>query len=772
MKRFKRLLIILVALVIIFPFNDVKAATSKKISLNKKSAITYVGKTVNLKVSKFTTKETKKKIVWKSSNRKIATVYKDGKVVAKKPGKVVITAMMKSNKKIYSKCKITIYNPTKTLKLNSEKTISLIVGDTENINVSAIEPVSGTQPIEYASTNKKIASVDSKGRIKALSVGNTSVKAVSGGKSVTVIVYVIDKGTSYSYNENVKNNLFIDQEYTTEVDSSGRILISIPNNSQMPKKGEYITLPSAHEDLVFRVADIINRPNGEIFLQIEVPNAISDVYSNLSIGETMFPSGVEVIPEEGVTIDAIETISGRALDNTSLLGASLDVSDTDSIRISGSFNIGENNKILYKCSFYPSQILFDTKQKIFKLYMPYTISFTSESTVIDVSNYKKELFKQVIFDYGTVLSVQASVGISVDASMEVKNGINFEGVLEIESIDHNVTNKSTISLKGVDYQFNVELKIGPYLKCDLYAFEEEIEFINSILEKAHFKKASNELAKSLYFIELDVYVKSSLNEVSQEDGTLCDSVYGDIGAEASGKSERIDWLPEFSKPIAEKRIINMHKENGKDVKYCNYTPFSLDHKAVTLKAGEIQKISVVENINDPEEMHWSVKDASIIQLYAKTGREISFKAKKAGTTVITCKIGSKTEKCSITVKKDSRQLFSTKPIKNGTYLANKEWTIYDENGKTTIFKSKSAEVKDGYLIIDGYVFAFRGEKTIVWKSQRRKLKLASNCKINYSGGEMFYPINSSEVKKGFKVRLEIVFDVDKKGYVTAIVVCS
>ena len=103
MKRFKRLLIILVALVIIFPFNDVKAATSKKISLNKKSAITYVGKTVNLKVSKFTTKETKKKIVWKSSNRKIATVYKDGKVVAKKPGKVVITAMMKSNKKIYSK---------------------------------------------------------------------------------------------------------------------------------------------------------------------------------------------------------------------------------------------------------------------------------------------------------------------------------------------------------------------------------------------------------------------------------------------------------------------------------------------------------------------------------------------------------------------------------------------------------------------------------------------------------------------------------------------
>ena len=87
-------------------------------------------------------------------------------------------------------------------------------------------------------------------------------------------------------------------------------------------------------------------------------------------------------------------------------------------------------------------------------------------------------------------------------------------------------------------------------------------------------------------------------------------------------------------------------------------------------------------------------------------------------------------------------------------------------------ESKSAEVKDGYLIIDGYVFAFRGEKTIVWKSQRRKLKLASNCKINYSGGEMFYPINSSEVKKGFKVRLEIVFDVDKKGYVTAIAVCS
>lgn len=46
-----------------------------------------IGKTVTLKV-----KNNKKKVKWISSNKKIATVSKRGKVKGKKAGKVTITA--------------------------------------------------------------------------------------------------------------------------------------------------------------------------------------------------------------------------------------------------------------------------------------------------------------------------------------------------------------------------------------------------------------------------------------------------------------------------------------------------------------------------------------------------------------------------------------------------------------------------------------------------------------------------------------------------------
>jgi hypothetical protein len=76
---------------------QVQATTIK---INKKRATIYKGKTVQLKIS-----GTKKKVVWKSSNKKVATVSSKGKVTAKKKGTCTITATVA--KKQY-KCKITV----------------------------------------------------------------------------------------------------------------------------------------------------------------------------------------------------------------------------------------------------------------------------------------------------------------------------------------------------------------------------------------------------------------------------------------------------------------------------------------------------------------------------------------------------------------------------------------------------------------------------------------------------------------------------------------
>ena len=84
--------------------NVLEANAASKVKLNKTKATITVGKTVTLKV-----KNTKKKVKWSSSNKRIATVSSKGKVKGKKAGKVTITA--KIGKKKY-KCKVTVKKKT------------------------------------------------------------------------------------------------------------------------------------------------------------------------------------------------------------------------------------------------------------------------------------------------------------------------------------------------------------------------------------------------------------------------------------------------------------------------------------------------------------------------------------------------------------------------------------------------------------------------------------------------------------------------------------
>jgi len=88
-----------------------KVGNDKKVTLSKKKATLKKGKTLKLKAK--VTPESKKlkvkrhrKTVWESSNPKVATVSKSGKVKAKKKGKAVIWAYAQDG--VAAKCKVTV----------------------------------------------------------------------------------------------------------------------------------------------------------------------------------------------------------------------------------------------------------------------------------------------------------------------------------------------------------------------------------------------------------------------------------------------------------------------------------------------------------------------------------------------------------------------------------------------------------------------------------------------------------------------------------------
>jgi len=148
------------------------------LSLNKTKATIYTKGTTKVTL-KATVKGASSKVTWKSSNTKIATV-KSGVVTAKKAGTATITATANG---ISKTCKITVKNATLTVKKTA-----LTVKKGKTVKISAT--VTPGSKIAYKTSNKKIATVTSKGVVKGIKKGKTTITVSSNGIKKTVKITV------------------------------------------------------------------------------------------------------------------------------------------------------------------------------------------------------------------------------------------------------------------------------------------------------------------------------------------------------------------------------------------------------------------------------------------------------------------------------------------------------------------------------------------------------------------------------------------------------
>lgn len=173
---------------------EISKVAAKKITISGSKYVAK-GKKVTLKAAVFPAKASQK-VVWTSSDEKIAKVSSKGVVKGIKAGKVKITATSKANPKIKATWKMTvtpkpvkkiaIKAPVKNLDLNGTKTVTL---------KAKVSPSNAAGEVVWKSSKPSVASVSKKGKVTAKSKGSTVItaSAVDGsGVKTKITITVID----------------------------------------------------------------------------------------------------------------------------------------------------------------------------------------------------------------------------------------------------------------------------------------------------------------------------------------------------------------------------------------------------------------------------------------------------------------------------------------------------------------------------------------------------------------------------------------------------
>ena len=165
------------------------------ITLSKSSLNLLKNQTVKVKATIAPSNAKVKDVVWKSSNTKVAKVDSKGNIKGISYGTATITATAKGNTKVKKTIKVKVAPPVhaKSVKLNKTSS-SVIKGNTLTLTATVSPSNTTNKTVKWKSSNKKVATVSSQGKITAVGVGTATITATtSNGKATKATIKVKPK---------------------------------------------------------------------------------------------------------------------------------------------------------------------------------------------------------------------------------------------------------------------------------------------------------------------------------------------------------------------------------------------------------------------------------------------------------------------------------------------------------------------------------------------------------------------------------------------------
>mgnify|MGYP004504129031 CR=1 FL=1 len=238
----------------------VSKVKAQKTQLDRKNITLYKNKSCKLKLSVKPNSFTEK-VVWKSSNAKVAAVSSDGTVMAKGRGKAVITVTVGKTK---ASCKVTVKSlPVNSLKLNKSK-ITLDKGKSYTIK-AYLSPKKTTEKVSWKSSDKKVVSVNKSGKVTGLKKGKATITAACGVKKKSCQVTVNDTS--------IKKISFSDENIILNVGTDRQLKVSVtPNNTK-----EKLVWKSSDKTVatVDQNGNVIGKRYGNVTIYASSPSGVS-----------------------------------------------------------------------------------------------------------------------------------------------------------------------------------------------------------------------------------------------------------------------------------------------------------------------------------------------------------------------------------------------------------------------------------------------------------------------------------------------------------------
>ena len=161
---------------------------------------------------------------YKSSNTSIATVNAKGVVTVKKKGKCKITVTSIYDSKVKGTLSLTVSKGKQKAKITLKKSKeSIIVGNTTTIKVKSFKGISNKN-IAFSSSDKKVATVSSKGKVTGKKAGTATITVTS----------LINKKVKAVFKVTVKTADMIDTDYSEK--GKGKIVLEEDNVVLYPEK--------------------------------------------------------------------------------------------------------------------------------------------------------------------------------------------------------------------------------------------------------------------------------------------------------------------------------------------------------------------------------------------------------------------------------------------------------------------------------------------------------------------------------------------------------